>query len=620
MNEPLNAAHPAQQPMPQGQLSPSEPQLQVPEMQAVQPEQTVVQPEQPPVQPMQQSGIDSTEQAAAVAQAPLQQEQPAAAQAPQASAQAEEQAITAADVAKYQSFQKSQQTRVVWFVAVIAIIALILAGMWFLLPDTRSLNEYDGPGAPSTFVAEAPVSYDAVYEVFAAARARMVAGGSEDADGEGHYEEYFDEGVEGGIEGDVGEDYDDYDNGTLPGGVIDPETGEEFELDEFYDDEAALAEAEGLDEYDDYIDDEYFDDDYYDDNYYAEDDEYFDDDEDFTEDGEDYDEYYGDAQNLMIAFSEDELDALSDQSAQNPASAVDVTLEGKSYRLQVTKTGVRINELSEDGRVGDEVGMITSEAANDGGGDSESTAHTYYASLFFAEGRLIVLSTTMPEEEWDEEYDEAAEAEADADIAADADTATPDETSDSNSELTLAAFTTLRIFDLAEPANPELLSEYLITGNYSGSRMLGTQLSIATDYGIYDLDQVRQEAPETFIPFVEHQGERSLVQPEMIRISSDIDVRDMIYTQIVNIDISGDTQLSSQLALLGGPDEIHADAEHIYLVNLTFVDENEIRSAILPVILQEAVLSFGEIKTIDGVFGESDEGNDEDIEAEESVP
>ena len=174
------------------------------------------------------------------------------------------------------------------------------------------------------------------------------------------------------------------------------------------------------------------------------------------------------------------------------------------------------------------------------------------------------------------------------------------------------------IFDIGNPAQPHKLNSYRSTGNMVSSRMIGTVLYLASNYYVYDFSRVKENEPETFVPFVESEestGEagggsddadaaiRTLCPPNDIRILPDTPERRTSYSQVVGIDVSQETTLVSQASLLGGSDDLYSSFNNLYLLAYGEVREGkslEDATTITKVSLDKGQVSIGNSRRIPG--------------------
>ena len=504
------------------------------------------------------------------------------------------------EVAQYQSYAKERRNRLIAFLAVtFAVLATALTVLW-LLPAP----EFDA----EVLEVQAPQSYEDIFEVFVQARTRALEEGelssALDDEGLSEGEEYADtdEGLSAGNgyprEESLDEDADSEER---------PIPDEEIELDDFYSDpdtleeylamleDLALLEEDGmgnegqftqneqhLTEDEEYLEeedghlaegedffgeeDEYLS--YEDEDYLEEDSLYFDEDETFTS-----------MQSVSMGFSPSALLRLTAEGAQNPHHLQSYSTAEGSYLFVQSPEAIHILTLGSE-NVAEPVthipvdGYIQLETSEPDPHDETGTGDTALAkrfvSMFLVDGRLITISVSGQEN-----------------------------SSYSNT------FTNVQVFNLNVPANPELISSYIITGLYSGSRMIQSTLVLATEHAIFDLDNLRLEALETFIPFVVCAKDTHFVLPDDIRIAGDIEQRETVYTQLISIDTAGETQLSSQVASLGGSDTIYAGESTIYLATNSELQQGrryQITSSLTQVHIQEDVLKFGAYINLPGII------------------
>jgi len=503
------------------------------------------------------------------------------------------------EVAHYQSYAKERRNRLVAFLAVtFAVLAIALTVLW-LLPAA----EFD----EEILEAQAPKTYEDIFEVFVQARTRTLEEGelssviedealSED-------EEYIDaEYIDADEVPPAGNDHPDEE--SSPEDMDSEESlipDEEVELDDFYNDldalveylamleDLALLEDDGMgdenqsaqneehlaeNEEDPFAEDE---------DGFAEEDEYLSsEDEDYLEEDSlyfDEDEIFTGMQSVSMGFSPSALLRLAEEDAQNPHYLQSYSTAEGSYLFVQSPEAIHILAMgSED--VAEPLAHIPVDAylqleVGEPSPDGELRANNTvlakrFVSMFLVDGRLITISVSGQE---DSDY--------------------------SNT------FTNVQVFDLNAAANPELISSYIITGLYSGSRMTQSTLVLATEHAIFDLDNLRLEALETFVPFVVCAKDTHFVLPDDIRIAGDIEQRETVYTQLISIDTADETQLSSQVAFLGGNEAVYAGENTIYLVNNSELQQGrryQITSSLTQVHIQEDVLKFGAYISLPGII------------------
>jgi len=128
-------------------------------------------------------------------------------------------------------------------------------------------------------------------------------------------------------------------------------------------------------------------------------------------------------------------------------------------------------------------------------------------------------------------------------------------------------FSIVKIYDISVPASPEFVEEYVITGTYSGSRMVGTRFFMSTSHGVYDRDALSQTVPESFIPHVTPtSGQPQLVKPENIRmVGGGMWGMGTTYTHLTSFDIAASSRDISQAAILGTFDNLATSTDSLFL-------------------------------------------------------
>jgi len=516
------------------------------------------------------------------------------------------------EVAQYQSYVRERRNRLLAFLAVTFAIAAVASLALWLLPDT----ELD----TSSLELRAPTSYEEIFEVFMQARVRMnEEAGLEDSayiDDEVLEEDseygFFDEDIleeedfadEAQLSEDLTEEDFIFDESTLLEGFDDdPDAFAEYQA---LLDDLALLEADDIDERDplneggahmpeeEFLEEE--------EEQSGEDAEYvasnedeyrLDEEEDYLlYDDEEYldeevlyfdeEEMFADSYRVSMGFSPLALMHLEEEGAQNPQYFYTYASVENEYLFVQSPDVIYIFELN-NGDIIEPVAYIQpGEYPVSASGSEDAAVKGRFAALFLTDSRLVAISTSGQE--------------------------VFDYTN---------LFTTVQIFDLTLPASPELVSSYSITGAYSGSRIKNSVLTVATDHAVLDLSRVTLEVLETFIPYVSGPEGTVLTPVEDIRIVGDFEHRETSYTQLVSIDLTDETRLDAQLALLGGSEIVYAGTNTIYLINNAELQQGrklQMASSITQVCMQESTLSFEESLVLPGVIeglcsiNESDSG------------
>lgn len=514
--------------------------------------------------------------------------------------------------------RSSLKRKLMYLASGVAVVAVGLGAMWLFLTPTIGYDSLD---------AKTPDSYEAVFEVFMAAAKRHADEGGllvgADAAGAGT-------GAGAGADEAAESDHDEPylgDDELWVEEEPDPAiaAGEEFMSEAeaaaaFEEETQADSDWDGADEY---LDDEYLDEDYD-----LADDEFYDEETADYYDEEDAAIYFDDTDifrnqhNIALEFSPLTLMQLADAGAQNPARSLAVSAEGTgAYLYVVAGEQIRILSLDADGALSD-AGVIAAAEMMAGTVLPDDNWHMRYINIFVAGDRLVSLSTLLPRP-YSEQADASVEATVTAaeDDAADADadaataseipvTPLPEPVDDLSGSSGEAADdpsgTAVQIFDISTPQAPQLVEAYHMTGVYLGSRMMAHVLYVATDYGIFNYDHLRVDEPQGYIPFVTRagSGDTTLVLPQDIRISADIDRRDTSYTMLAGIAVDGDSELISQAAFLGGTDILYGGAGELFLSNTTEIGQGRtfaMASYITRLNLSDGQLAFGPTITLEGV-------------------
>jgi len=276
--------------------------------------------------------------------------------------------------------------------------------------------------------------------------------------------------------------------------------------------------------------------------------------------------------------------------AQNPSQLINLSAGSEDYLLVQGTTTIYISRIG-DGATKESVAAIEFEALRDvSGGDS-------IVAMFLAEDHLTVIKSPplTPHGQVPTGNTTAEDIEGmgwDHAIAID------------------PTFTTVQIFDISTPSNPRMIDNYIISGTYSGSRMLGTKLYISTNHGVFDPELLSEDRPETFLPHVFNAGNTNITPLENIRVAPggawDFTT---VYTQLTGIDVVGSTTLVSQAAFLGNFNDIAAIADGIVLV----IDNHEFlrsfdqdmtqTSFFIQISLDEGTVDFTQVAEVPGSSG-----------------
>jgi len=506
------------------------------------------------------------------------------------------------EVAQYQSYVKERRNRLFAFLAATAVFAVIaLLVLWFL-PDA----ELD----TASLELRTPESYEEIFEVFAQARVRTHEDPSlpeaDDADDETLFEEdedyeFFNEDLLTEDEGLVDEESsseepaeDDFvfdESSLLESLTDDPDLFAEYQA---LLEDLALLEADDIDERDPLVEEETYmpeeelleeeqpaediehpadseDEEYLDEDDYLpyEDDEYLDEELLYF----DEEELFTGMHSVSMGFSPPALMRLAAEGAQNPHYFQSVTSGENEYLIVQSQEALYIFEFNDE-EITDPVALIRPGEHPMAGLNAENAETVAsvkrFTATFLVDGRLIAISTFGQEVPYD-----------------------------------IAPFTGVQIFDLATPSSPELVSSYSITGIYSGSRVKSSVLTIATDHAVLDLDSIALETLETFVPHSIGPEGTIFTLADNIRIVGDIEYRETVYTQLVSIDLAGETRIGSQLALLGGSEIVYAGAKAVHLINNAELQHGrsfQMASTITQLQIQEASLNFGESRVLPGVI------------------
>ncbi len=119
--------------------------------------------------------------------------------------------------------------------------------------------------------------------------------------------------------------------------------------------------------------------------------------------------------------------------------------------------------------------------------------------------------------------------------------------------------TAVTSFSVSDVGMLTKLSEVVVSGGYSSSRMIGSIMYIVTNYSPYDT--VYNE-PETFIPSCYENGERTLIEPEDIIIPTE--PRSKSFVVVSSVDTATGKVVDSK-STMGGYGQVYSSVENIYI-------------------------------------------------------
>lgn len=134
------------------------------------------------------------------------------------------------------------------------------------------------------------------------------------------------------------------------------------------------------------------------------------------------------------------------------------------------------------------------------------------------------------------------------------------------------AYTKTLVYDIRKPAKPKFKKIFSQDGIYEESRMVGDTVYVFSRYNVLakDMKEIKQEKPESYIPKFEDE----LVSEKNLYIQPECYVNG--YTMISSINVS-DCIYIDKKSVLGGSGKRYVSSNHIYLLDMNYSGEYEIR-------------------------------------------
>ena len=147
----------------------------------------------------------------------------------------------------------------------------------------------------------------------------------------------------------------------------------------------------------------------------------------------------------------------------------------------------------------------------------------------------------------------------------------------------------IRVYDLADKENPQLLGETMQSGNYFDSRMVNNTIYFLTRYYVgYEMDK---DDPKTYVPLVD--GE-AITEANLNCVNN---FNDLSYLVVSAFDVK-EAKFTVTKAFLGGAENVYCDSDSLYFT-ITKSQNETIKTYIIKIGLSKTNLkieAMGEIK------------------------
>ncbi|MCL2803420.1 MAG: beta-propeller domain-containing protein [Micrococcales bacterium] len=122
--------------------------------------------------------------------------------------------------------------------------------------------------------------------------------------------------------------------------------------------------------------------------------------------------------------------------------------------------------------------------------------------------------------------------------------------------------TVAALYNVSDPASPELITYFGQSGSYASSRLVGNVLYLVSDYSLNDTDQLDQADPSTYVPMI-HDGEvaSAMVPDDILLVTPAEQAR---YAVASAIDLAATERLSAQ-TVLAGAETIYMSPDNLFL-------------------------------------------------------
>ena len=154
-------------------------------------------------------------------------------------------------------------------------------------------------------------------------------------------------------------------------------------------------------------------------------------------------------------------------------------------------------------------------------------------------------------------------------------------------------FTLTEIYDLSDIENPEKLNEFVQSGYYTTSRLIGTQLYIVSQHStLYK----NSKTPEDYAPKCGVSGEAEPLPIEDIKYIEDSE--NSTFVVVSGIDVQKSEKTASTKAVYGTSDDIYCNENNMYLTS--YVDYEDMETEIVKVTLKRDEIRFANVALFEG--------------------
>ena len=120
--------------------------------------------------------------------------------------------------------------------------------------------------------------------------------------------------------------------------------------------------------------------------------------------------------------------------------------------------------------------------------------------------------------------------------------------------------TKVLIIDISDPRNAKQIGYCSQDGYYSDSRLIGNSLYLITNHSV-NVNRIKKDEPETFVPQVNDISTEHTTSPECIRIYDCTDL-EAVYTVVSGYDIQSGKLISTQ-SILGRCDSVYCSTKNL---------------------------------------------------------
>jgi inhibitor of cysteine peptidase len=158
-----------------------------------------------------------------------------------------------------------------------------------------------------------------------------------------------------------------------------------------------------------------------------------------------------------------------------------------------------------------------------------------------------------------------------------------------------SASTFVKVYDVSNKANPILVRNFTISGNYFNSRMIGNYVYTVVTESVY-----RNNDGTANLPIVFSETKASNIDATRIFYVNSYDSY-YTYTTIFSVNILDNTQApSNKTIMMGGTSDMYVSTNNIYIVSPTWSSENQYTTNIYRVSINQATL---EVEAKGSVWG-----------------